>query len=129
MQNWYLDCKRELLGLWYKSQKALVVNNILNRYIYYLYRVCIYIYIYIYAILVYIKTNLNEFATNSEIYSHNSRRKNDLFILPCNTSPCKNNFNNIGIRMLNQLPLKRYQYFTSLRGPWNHSCLIIVFIV
>jgi hypothetical protein len=30
---------------------------------------------------------------------------NDLFILPCNTSLCKNNFNNIGIRMLNQLPL------------------------
>jgi hypothetical protein len=61
--------------------------------------------LYIYEILVYIKTNLNECTTNSEIHSHNTRRKNDLFILPCNTSLCKNNFNNIGIRMLNQLPL------------------------
>jgi hypothetical protein len=42
---------------------------------------------------------------NSEMHSHNTRRKDDLFILPCNTSLCKNNFNNIGIRMLNQLPL------------------------
>jgi hypothetical protein len=31
--------------------------------------------------------------------------KDDLFILPCNTSLCKNNFTNIGIRMLNQLPV------------------------
>jgi hypothetical protein len=54
---------------------------------------------------VYIKTNLNEFITNSEIHSHNTRRKYNLFILPCNTSLCKNNFNNIGIHMLNQLPL------------------------
>jgi hypothetical protein len=75
----------------------------------------LYIYIYIYEIQVYIKTNLNEFTTNSEIHSLNTRRKNDLFILPYrkndlfilpyNMSLCKNNFNNIGIRMLNQLPL------------------------
>jgi hypothetical protein len=61
--------------------------------------------LYIYEILVYIKTNLNEFTTNSEIHTHNTRRKDDLFILSCNMSLCKNNFNNIGIRMLNQLPL------------------------
>jgi hypothetical protein len=61
--------------------------------------------LYIYEILVYIKANLNEFATNSEIHSHNTRRKSDLFILLCNTSLYKNNFNNIGICMLNQLPL------------------------
>jgi hypothetical protein len=54
---------------------------------------------------VYINTNLNEFTTISEIHSHNRRRKDYLFILPCNTSLCKNNFNNIGIHMLNQLPL------------------------
>jgi hypothetical protein len=51
------------------------------------------------------KTNLNKFTTNSEIHSHNTRRKDDLFILPCNMSLCKNNFNNIGFHMLNQLPL------------------------
>jgi hypothetical protein len=61
--------------------------------------------LYIYEILVYIKTNLNEFTANSKVHSHNTRRKDDLFIWPCNTSLCKNNFNNIGIRMLNQLPL------------------------
>jgi hypothetical protein len=61
--------------------------------------------LYIYEFLVYMKTNLNEFTTNSEIQSHNTRTKDDLFILPCTTSLCKNNFNNIGIYMLNQLPL------------------------
>jgi hypothetical protein len=38
------------------------------------------------------------------MHSYNTRRKDDLFIVPCNMSLCKNNFNNIGIRMLNQLP-------------------------
>jgi hypothetical protein len=59
---------------------------------------------YIYEILVYIKTNLNIYATNSGMHAYNSRRKDDLFTLPCNTSLCKNNFNNIRIRMLNHLP-------------------------
>jgi hypothetical protein len=60
--------------------------------------------IYIYEVLVHIKTNLNVLTTNSEIHAHNTRRKDDLFIVPCNTSLCKNNFNNTGYRMLNQLP-------------------------
>jgi hypothetical protein len=60
--------------------------------------------LYIYEILVYIKTNLNTYATNSGMHSYNKRRKDDLFIVPCNTSLCKYNFNNIGISMLNQLP-------------------------
>jgi hypothetical protein len=47
---------------------------------------------------------LNVFITNLGIHSHNTRRKDDLFIVPCNTSLYKNNFNNIGLRMLNQLP-------------------------
>jgi hypothetical protein len=59
--------------------------------------------LYIYEILMYIKTNLNVYTTNSGIHSHNTRRKDDLFILQCITSLCKNNFNNIGIRMLNEL--------------------------
>jgi hypothetical protein len=61
--------------------------------------------LYIYDILVYIKTNLNQSTTNSELHSHITRRKNVLFMLPCNMSLCRNSFNNIGIRMLNQLPL------------------------
>jgi hypothetical protein len=31
-----------------------------------------------------------KFTTNSEVHSHNTRRKDYLFILPCNTSLCKN---------------------------------------
>jgi hypothetical protein len=60
--------------------------------------------LYIYEVLIYIKANLNTFITNSRIHSHNTRRKDDLFIVPCNTSLCKNNFINTGYRMLNQLP-------------------------
>jgi hypothetical protein len=60
--------------------------------------------LYIYEVLIYIKANLNTYTTNSRIHSHNTRRKDDLFIVPCNTSLCKNNFNNMGYRMLNQLP-------------------------
>jgi hypothetical protein len=60
--------------------------------------------LYIYKILDYIKSNLNLLATNSGIHSYNTRRKDDLFIVPCNTSLCKNNFNSIGVRMLNHLP-------------------------
>jgi hypothetical protein len=60
--------------------------------------------LYIYEVLVYIKANLNVFTTNLGIHSHNTRRKDDLFILPCNTSLCKNNFNNTGHHVLNQLP-------------------------
>jgi hypothetical protein len=62
------------------------------------------LYIYIYEVLVYIKDNVNVFTTNSGIHVHNTRKKDDLFIVPCNTSLCKNNFNNTGLRMLNQLP-------------------------
>jgi hypothetical protein len=60
--------------------------------------------LYIYEILVYIKSNSNVFITNSGVHSHNTRRKEDLFIVPCNMSLCKNNFNNIGLRLLNHLP-------------------------
>jgi hypothetical protein len=60
--------------------------------------------LYIYEVLVYIKTNLNAYSINSEIHSHNTKRKDNLYIVPCNTSLYKNNFNNIGCRMFNQLP-------------------------
>jgi hypothetical protein len=60
--------------------------------------------LYIYETLVYIKSNLNLFTTNSEIHSYNTRKQDDLFIVPCNTSLCKNNFNNTGLRMFNHLP-------------------------
>jgi hypothetical protein len=60
--------------------------------------------IYIYEVLVYMKSNLNIFVTNSGVHSHNTRKKDDLFIVPCNTSLRKNNFNNIGLRLLNHLP-------------------------
>jgi hypothetical protein len=71
--------------------------------------------LYIYEVLVYIKLNLNAFVTNSGVHSHNTRKKDDLFIMPCNTSLCKNTFNNIGLRLLNHLPqyIKEYQYYTS----------------
>ncbi|PNF26089.1 hypothetical protein B7P43_G04923 [Cryptotermes secundus] len=61
--------------------------------------------LYIYEILIYIKSNLNDFATNSGLHSYNTRKKDDLHIVPCNTSLYKNNFNNVGIRLLNHLPL------------------------
>jgi hypothetical protein len=60
--------------------------------------------LYIYEILVYMKSNLNVFITNSEVNRHNTRKKYDLSIVPCNTSLCKNNSNNIGLRLLNHLP-------------------------
>jgi hypothetical protein len=50
------------------------------------------------------KSNLNVFITNSGVLSHNIRKKDDVFIVPCNMSLCKNNFNNIGLRLLNHLP-------------------------
>jgi hypothetical protein len=62
------------------------------------------LHIYIYEILAYIKSISNVFITNSGIHSHNTRRKEDLFIVPCNKSLCKNNFNNIGLWLLNHLP-------------------------
>jgi hypothetical protein len=67
--------------------------------------------LYIYEVIDYIKANLNDFTTNSGICSHNTRRTDDLFIVPCITSLCKNNFNNTGLRTLNQLP----QYITEIQ--------------
>jgi hypothetical protein len=62
--------------------------------------------LYVQEILVYIKSNLNAFVTNLGVNSHNRRKKDDLFIVPCNTSLCQSNFNNtrIGLRLLNHLP-------------------------
>jgi hypothetical protein len=60
--------------------------------------------LYIYEILLYIKSNLNDFKTNSVLHSHNTREKDDLYIVPCNTSLYKNNFINVGLRVLNHLP-------------------------
>jgi hypothetical protein len=60
--------------------------------------------LYIYRILVYIKSNLNDFITNSWLHSYNIRRKDDLYIVPRNMSLYKNNSNNVGLRLLNQLP-------------------------
>jgi hypothetical protein len=60
--------------------------------------------LYIYEILVYIKSSLNIFITNSGVHSHKTRKKDDLFIVPCNMCLCKYNFNNIGLCLLNHLP-------------------------
>jgi hypothetical protein len=60
--------------------------------------------LYIYEVIVYMKSNLNLFTTNSKIHTYNTRNKDDLFIVPCNTSLNMNSFNNIGLRMLNHLP-------------------------
>jgi hypothetical protein len=60
--------------------------------------------LYIYEVLVYIKANVNAYPINSGVHTYNTRRKDDLFIVPCNTSLYKNNFNNIGCRMFNHLP-------------------------
>jgi hypothetical protein len=40
----------------------------------------------------------------NDIHSYDTRKKEDLFIVPCNTSLCKNNFINSGLHMLNHLP-------------------------
>ncbi|PNF30413.1 hypothetical protein B7P43_G12877 [Cryptotermes secundus] len=55
-------------------------------------------------LLIYIKSNSNDFTTNSGLHSYNIRKKDNLHIVPCNTSLCKNNFNNAGLRLLNHLP-------------------------
>jgi hypothetical protein len=60
--------------------------------------------LFIYEILVYIKSNLNDFITNSELHSHNTRKKDDLYIVPYKTSLCKYNFISVGLRLLNLLP-------------------------
>ncbi|PNF22171.1 hypothetical protein B7P43_G05759 [Cryptotermes secundus] len=60
--------------------------------------------LYIYETLVYTKSNLKTLATNSEIHSYNTRGKDDLYIVSCNTSLCKDNFINTGLRMYNHLP-------------------------
>jgi hypothetical protein len=62
------------------------------------------IYIYIYETLVYMKSNSNTLITNANVHSYNTRRKEDLHIAACNTSLCKNTFNNLGLRLLNHLP-------------------------
>jgi hypothetical protein len=87
--------------------------------------------LYIYEILMYIKTHLNVYTTNSGKHSHNTRRKDDLFMLPCITNLCKNNFNNIGIRMLNQLPQSimipaLYKFKKSLRTYLFDHCFYSV---
>jgi hypothetical protein len=60
--------------------------------------------LHIYEILVYIKSNLNDCKTNSGLHLHNTRKKDDLYIVTCNTSLCKNNFINVGLHLLNHLP-------------------------
>lgn len=60
--------------------------------------------LYIFEVSVYIKSNLNLFTANSVLHFYNTRKKYDLFILPCNTNLCLNNFDNIGLRMFNHLP-------------------------
>jgi hypothetical protein len=60
--------------------------------------------LFIYEILVYIKSNLNDFITNSGLHSHKTRKKDDLYIVPYKTSLCKYNFINVGLRLLNHLP-------------------------
>ena len=60
--------------------------------------------LYIYETLVCMKSNSNTFITNANVHSYNTRRKEDLYIVPCNTSLCKNNLNNLGLRLLNHLP-------------------------
>jgi hypothetical protein len=60
--------------------------------------------LFIYEILVYIKSNLNDFTANSGYHTHNTRKKDDLYIVPCNTSLYKNNNSNIELRLLNHLP-------------------------
>jgi hypothetical protein len=59
---------------------------------------------FIYKTLVYIKSDLNDFITNSGLHSHNTRRKDDLHIVPYKTSLCKYNFINVRPRLLNHLP-------------------------
>jgi hypothetical protein len=60
--------------------------------------------LYIYKILVYIKSVLSNFKTNSVLHSHNTSRKDGLHIVPCNRSLYKNNFTNVELRLLNRLP-------------------------
>lgn len=59
---------------------------------------------YLYETMVYIKTNLHTFSTNSEIHAYNTRIKENLSVTRCKTSLCTNNLNHMGTRMYNFLP-------------------------
>jgi hypothetical protein len=85
--------------------------------------------LYIYERLIYIKSNLNNFATNLGLHSYNTRIKDDLHIVPCNTSLCKNNSNNVGLWMLNHLPryIKEisvlHKFKIALTHTYIHTCI------
>ena len=59
---------------------------------------------YLYETMVYIKTNLHTFSTNSEIHAYNTRIKENLSVTRCKTSLCTNNLYHMGTRMYNFLP-------------------------
>ena len=44
------------------------------------------------------------FPSNSNTHSYNTRNKNELSILPMNSTLCRNNFVNTGLRIYNHLP-------------------------
>ena len=60
--------------------------------------------IYIYEILLFIKSNISNFTTNSDIHSYNTRNRNELSLQPINSTLCRNNFINTGLRIYNHLP-------------------------
>jgi hypothetical protein len=88
--------------------------------------------LYIYETLVYTKSNLNTLATNSEIHSYNTRGKDDLYIVSCNTSLCKDNFINTGLRMFNHLPYyiretpALYRFKNALKNFLSNHCFYSV---
>jgi hypothetical protein len=84
--------------------------------------------LFIYEILVYIKSNSNDFVINSGLHLHNTRKKDDLYIVPYKTSLCKYNFNNVGLRLLNHLPqyvkeiLVQYKFENALKTYLLNHC-------
>ncbi|PSN34689.1 hypothetical protein C0J52_25280 [Blattella germanica] len=50
------------------------------------------------------KCNISNFTTNSDIHSYNTRNRNELSLQPNNSTLCRHNFINTGLRIYNHLP-------------------------
>lgn len=60
--------------------------------------------IYISETLKYVKSNLHCYRTNAQVHTYNTRKKNDLSIIPHSTSLYNGSFIYTGLRMYNILP-------------------------
>jgi hypothetical protein len=89
------------------------------------------LYIYIYEILCIIKKNKIYTTQYSNIYKHNTKGKQDLYVQLCSTACCKKSVINMGIKIHNKLPfeLKRMENFKIFRNQLKVIYYKTVFIL